>query len=83
MTFPCCGFSFAVSGMIIPPFVFSLSSILSTNTLSFNGLIFMNDYLLFLFLNMDMGKRLSTLPHGTATIAQHGDGWINCLKLLE
>ena len=36
-----CGFSLAVSGMMIPPLVFSSSSSLLTRILSCNGLIFM------------------------------------------
>ena len=41
-TLPSCGFSCAVSGMIIPPAVFSLLSKTSIKTLSCNGLNFIN-----------------------------------------
>jgi hypothetical protein len=45
-TLPSCGFSFAVSGMMIPPAVLFSSSTLTTKILSFIGLIFMTAYLL-------------------------------------
>src|SRR5208283_1291722 len=41
MTRPSWGFSFAASGMMIPPFVFSSSASLLITTLSCNGLTFM------------------------------------------
>jgi len=50
-TLPSCGFSFAVSGMMMPPAVFFSSSTLTTKILSFIGLIFMTAYLLGEFVN--------------------------------
>ncbi len=45
-TLPSCGFSLAVSGMMIPPAVFFSSSTLTTKILSFIGLIFITPDLL-------------------------------------
>src|SRR5215207_5536188 len=42
MISPSCGFSFAVSGMMMPPFVFSSASIRRTTTRSCSGRNFMN-----------------------------------------
>jgi hypothetical protein len=42
ITLPSCGFSLAVSGMMMPPAVFCSSSTLRTSTLSFIGLIFIS-----------------------------------------
>jgi hypothetical protein len=41
MTFPCCGFSFALSGMMIPPTFCSPSSMRWTMMRSCSGLTFM------------------------------------------
>src|SRR5690606_17753479 len=50
ITLPLCGFSLAVSGIIIPPAVFSSAAAGSIITLSANGLIF-NDIILYFLVN--------------------------------